>query len=409
MRKGICLMSREHRPPLRLIRDTCAETGRQRPAPHPNDEQDADPLAGLIVAAEVLHALGAASVMRMRADPTLREYVCPFCDLPGRIRHPTDPDPDPCRGDGQASGAASVVALRYVNGLTVVRFTHPECSPSAVLRILHDARPVRHRVRAACWLRPDSAATSGTGRGEGTAVLLVDNQVRAWNRTRARDAEEYYPKALRAAGFALWTDLDDVPPAVPGLTIAIDPPVPGSRDRLARGTEAVVRVAQGPAVVFEGCLDMPDDWAEAARISGRVLVVAGTALTDPGPVIGQAWTTDPDRLGEALAVAAHQGRAWAGQAAPDPAGHLPRPGAGRNPAGDGADSPQPETAIVRGFPGIGTAPDIPLPPNPAATARETPRPDTENVSAIRSDALHGTNRWPWSGYRARHSGWRRWA
>jgi hypothetical protein len=393
-------MSRDHRPPLRLIRDTSAESGRQRPAPHPTAAQDADPADGLIVAAEVAHTLGAASVMRMRADPTLREYVCPFCDLPGRIRHPTDPDP--CQGDAQAPGAASVVALRYANGLTVVRLAHPECSPSAVLRILHDARPVRHRVRAACWLRPDSASTTATGRGGGTAVLLVDNQVRAWNRTRARDAEEYYPKALRAAGFAPWTDLDDVPPVVPGLRVAITAPAPGSRDRLERGAEAVVRVARGPAVVFEGGLDIPDAWAEAARISGRVFVVAGTALTDPGPVIGQAWTTDPDRLGEALAVAARRGRAWAGQAAPAPAGRIRRPGAG-------ADSPQPGTAIARRFPGTDTAPDIPVPPNPAATAPETPRPDTEDVSAIRSDARHGTNRWPWSGYRARHSGWRRWA
>ena len=353
------------------------------------------------MAAEVAHALGAASVMRMRADATLREYICPFCDLPGRLRHPTDPTPG--RDDGQASGAASVVALSHINGLTVIRLAHPGCSPSAVLRILRDTRPARHWVRAACWLRPAPAPTGGPGRDAGTAVLLVDNQVRAWNRTRAGEAEEYYPKALRAAGFAPLTDLDHTPPVVPGLPATITPPAPGPR---GPGTGTVVRVARR-AVVFEGGLDVPDAWAEAARTSGRVVVVAATALTDPGPVTGRAWTTDPDRLGEALTAAARQGRVWAGLAALAPDRRHRRPGP--NPTGGRADSPEPGTAARPGPRGIGATPDISRPTNPAATAPETTPRDHENVSDIRPEAVPGTGRWPWNGYLARYSGWRRWA
>jgi hypothetical protein len=306
-----------------------------------------------------------------------------------------------------------VVAIRYVNGLTVVRFAHPGCSPSAVLRILRDATPVRHRVRAACWLRPALAATSGTGRGGGTAVLLVDNQVRAWDRARARLAEELYPQALRAAGLAPWSDLATVPAVVPGLTATIIPLERGlldARQPGASGTDAVVRVTRRQAVVFDGCLDVPDAWGEAARSSGRVLVVAGTALTDPGPTIGLAWTAEPDRLPDALGVAVGQGRVWAGVATVDPARPRRRHGGtGARATNNAVDSSEPGAGIPGKSSGVGGMPDMPVPPNPAATARETSIPDWETVSTARTEAVQGTGRWLWSGYRARYSGRRRWA
>jgi hypothetical protein len=340
-----------HRPPLHLVAaETAAETAAARPAPDRSGAPDGDPGAGLIVAADVARVLGAATVMRLRADPALTEYVCPFCDLPGWIRHPTDPgDPSPA---GPVAGAAAVLAIRYVNGMTVVRLTHPGCSPSAVLRILRDARPVRHRVRAACWLRP-----TRTGAGGRMPVLLVDNQVRAWHRVRAREAEEYFPQALRAFGFAPLTDLDTAAPEVPGLTATISPLPRRTPDQ--PGRVAVVRVATPGAVVFDGRLDVPDPWAEAATTNGRVVVVAGTALTDPGPVIGRVWPCAPERLDLALGVAARAGRALVGQAVLGPARGRRRGAPAGTPPGQAVDSLHPGTATPGKQPGIDAAPDIP--------------------------------------------------
>jgi hypothetical protein len=324
------------RPRLRLV---AAESGVAWPAPRRTGAPDTEPGAGLIVAADVARVLGAATVMRLRADPALTEYVCPFCDLPGRIRHPTDPtDLSP------VAGAAAVLAIRYVNGMTVVRLAHPGCSPSAVLRILRDAWPVRHRVRAACWLRPAAAAATGEVVGGGRVpVLLVDNQVRAWHRARAREAEEYFPQALRAFGFAPLIDLDAAAPAVPGLTATITPlprRTPDQPERVGPGRVAVVRVAAGGAVVFDGHLDVPEPWAEAAATRGRVVVVAGTALTDPGPVIGRVWPGTPQRLDEALGVAARAGRAWTGQAVLASARGGRRGAPAGTPPVEAADSPR---------------------------------------------------------------------
>jgi hypothetical protein len=390
-------MSPERRSPrLRLV---AAGAGVARPAPHPG-ARDSDPEAGLIVAADVARALGAATVMRLRADPALTEYVCPFCDLPGRIRHPSYP----AGADDQAAGAAAVLAIRYVNGMTVVRLAHPRCSPSAVLRLLRDARPVQHRVRAACWLRPTPAGGDTTRRGR-MPVLLVDNQVRAWQRTRARGAEEYLPQALRALGFAPLTDLDAAAPVVPDLATVITPVGPRSH---TPGTEAVVRVARRQAVVFDGLLDVPDAWADAARTGGRVVVVAGTALTDPRQVIGRPWPTDPDQLAAALTAAARAGRAWVGQAAVEPARDRRRGAPDQSTPVEPADPVQPET-VNRRTQGIGASPDIPPPPNPAATTAQeaTPR-DSGKVTESRPVIALESSMW-WTGWPARHSGELRWA
>jgi hypothetical protein len=360
-------------PRLRLVAPD--QTGGPSPAPDPT----ADLTAGLIVAADVARVLGAATVMRLRADPTLREYACPFCDLPGRVRHPTDPTP----ADDDAAGAATVLAIGYINGPTVVRLAHPTCSPSAALRILREARPVRHRTRAACWLRqPPTSADGESGRGVARAVLLLDNQVRAFRRARAREAEECFPQALLGLGFAALTDLDDLPPAVPGLAARI---TPLGRGDLHEPTASGVQVATGDAVVFEGRLHVPGPWAEAARASGQVIVVAGTALTDPGPAAGQAWPGGPDLAAEALGVAARAGRAWIGQATLETGrGH-------GNDAPDvsrSADSEEPRTAIPRNRPGTGWTPNIQPSPNPAATTTpETTPPDSGKVTHLQADAI----------------------
>jgi hypothetical protein len=391
--------------PRTRLRLVAAETAAARPAPQWTGALHGDPAAGLIVAADVARVLGAATVMRLRADPALTEYVCPFCDLPGRIRHPTDPT-DPSLVE-PAAGAAAVLAIRYVNGMTVVRLAHPGCSPSAVLRILRDARPVRHRVRAACWLRPTTTSTGEAAGGGRVPVLLVDNQVRAWHRVCAREAQEYFPQALRAFGFTPLTDLDTAAPEVPDLTAIITPLPRRTPDQ--PGRVAVVRVAARGAVVFDGHLDVPEPWAEAAATRGRVVVVAGTALTDPGPVIGRAWPGTPERLDEALGVAARAGRALVGQAILGPARGRRRRAPAGTVRGEAADTAQPETATPGERPGIDAASDITPPPNPAVTiTQETTAPDSGNVTALRPDAASESGA-RWNGWLARHSGGRRWA
>ena len=85
------------------------------------------------IAPDVAHALGAATVMRLRSDPTLTEFVCQFCS----------------RASEFDDTGATVIAVRWVNGLTAIRFAHPECSPSAVLKVMRRPRPPAIRVRAA--------------------------------------------------------------------------------------------------------------------------------------------------------------------------------------------------------------------------------------------------------------------
>jgi hypothetical protein len=390
------------RPRLRLVANA-AESAAARRAPQRTGAPDTEPGAGLIVAADVARALGAATVMRLRADPALTEYVCPFCDLPGRIRHLGHPAP----AEGDSAGAAAVLAIRYVNGMTVVRLAHPGCSPSAVLRVLRDAQPVHHRVRVACWLRPTTTSTGEAHRGGRVPVLLVDNQVRAWHRVRARQAQEYFPQALRAFGFAPLTDLDTTAPVVPGLTATVTPLPRRTPEQPHR--VAVVRVAAPGAVVFDGHLDVPEPWAEAAATSGRVVVVAGTALIDPGPVIGRVWPRAPQRLDEALGVAARAGRALVGQAVLGPARGRRRRAPAGTVRGEAVDTAQPETATPGKLPGIDAASDITPPPNPAATiTQETTPPDSGNVTALSPDAASESGAW-WNGWLARHSRGRRWA
>jgi hypothetical protein len=153
---------------------------------------------------------------------------------------------------------------------------------------------------------------------------------------------------------------------------------------------------------------VPDPWAEAAATSGRVVVVAGTALTDPGPVIGRVWPGAPERLDEALGEAARAGRVFVGQAVLVPARRRRRHAPAATSAGEAADTVQPGTATPGIRPGIGAAPESHPPPNPAATiTQETTALDSGNVTALRPESVRERDTW-WSGWLARHSGGRRW-
>jgi hypothetical protein len=252
----------------------------------PAPEQVANPAEGdgwaMDASSDVVRAVGAATVMRLRADPGLQAYVCPFCDQP----------PAP---------TASLIVLDHASGLRLVRLAHPTCSPSAVVRILTTPTRLGHRVRATCWLRP-------TGTGTTTAVLLVDNQVRAWRRHRAREAVELYVQALEATGFAHVTDSDHLPPARSRLTATIAP--------TGNGT-ARIHVTHLHAVIFDGRLDTPDAWLRQARHDQAITVVTGTGVA-PGRLSRHATPDDARQFLNAVTAALAAGRAWTATAALSP-------------------------------------------------------------------------------------------
>lgn len=311
-------------------------------------ESEGQTWQGIDASPDVVRALGAATVMRLRADLTLWEYVCTICERPGLIAGRGVPDPAPADRAGladpagPATGPASLIVLAFANGLAAVRFAHAECSPSAVLRILRDPRRLDHRVRATCWLRPNATGVT-------SAVLLVDNQVRAWPRTQIHDPGDDYARAVQAAGFAITTDLDQPPPTVPGLyaTITLDRPVELDEaddcesddgedvDPQACGW-AQVQVTHPDGVVFDGAVSVPDVWMAQARRQGTVTVVTGTDLTPvPLPEVPEGRVTpevveQTGRFLDGVAAAGAAGRAWAGVATLTPATEDTRPDSNDN-------------------------------------------------------------------------------
>jgi hypothetical protein len=304
---------------------------------HPQAERTPGPgtdaWQGIDVSPDVVRALGAATVMRLRADPTLREYVCTICDQPGLITRPDATDPDPA----DQPGPASLVVLTYANGLTAVSLAHAECSPSAVLRILRAPTRLGHRVRATCWLRP-------TASGATSALLLIDNQVRAWRRTQMHDPGDDYTRAVEAAGFTNTTDLDQPPPAVPGLqaTITLDPDVELDEAALYRQYDerrvdpqacewTQVQVTHPDGVLFDGVLSAPHIWVAKAREHGTVTVVTGTKVTPvplpdvPGGHVTPQVLAQAQQFLDGVAAAVAAGRAWTGVATLTTAGDHTRP------------------------------------------------------------------------------------
>jgi hypothetical protein len=281
--------------------------------------QAADPAEeswqGIEASPDVVRALGAATVMGLRAEPSLRAYVCPFCDEPGRVRRTGAAAQQPGQtsdtarlADPAGHGGCSVVVLRYANGLNVARLAHATCSPSAVVRMLSTPTHLRHRIRASCWLRP-------TGTGTSSAVLLVDNQVRAWPRNRAQDADDHYTRALQTAGFTPLTDLDHLPPETSELTATIT--LTGDDDT------ARIRVAHRHALVLVGDVALPSAWLQRARHQRTIVVVTGTAVAPAvpsNPSAPDVPANDARRFLDGVADAVAAGRAWAAVAALTPAG-----------------------------------------------------------------------------------------
>jgi hypothetical protein len=232
-----------------------------QPDPHPTGN---DPPTGpsLDIAPEVAKALGAATVMRLRADATLNEFVCCICDDAATAHLP---------------GSASVIAAKYTSGLTYVRLAHPDCSPSTVLTLLSDPRPRHHRLRGTCWLRLRPTETAD-------AVLLISNDLRAWPRKLARQATDHNTRALIGIGFTPLHDLDDDPPLAAGLTAALN----HADDRVN------VHLAHPDGVLFEGDLHALEGWHDTAHTSGRLVVITATPLISSTP--------------SAIAEAVHAGR-----------------------------------------------------------------------------------------------------
>jgi hypothetical protein len=232
------------------------------------------------VAPDVAHALGAATVMRLRSDPTLTDFVCQFC----------------CRKDTLDGSGATVIAVRWVNGLTVIRFAHPECSPSAVLNVLRRPQPPAVRVRAACCLPPEPVTAAWTSR----AVLLISHDVRSWPRAHASDAAERYISALHTVGFIRLTRLDQTPPILPRLTVTLESDHDTDHEIAypSADVEQIRVIVEHPnGLLFDGDLDVPGPWRQAAQASRHVVLLTGpgnhlTGLPDgllPDPTTGQIW------------------------------------------------------------------------------------------------------------------------
>jgi hypothetical protein len=279
---------------------------------------------GIDASPDVVRALGAATVMRLRADPGLHEYVCTICERPGLIARPGVPDPGPAGPAGLEVQPASLIVLAFANSLAAVRFAHAGCSPSAVLRILRDPLRLDHRVRATCWLRPNDT-------GSASAVLLVDNQVRAWPRTQIHDPGDDYERAVQAAGFTITRDLDTPPPVVAGLsvTITLDRGVERNEACDHRPDDGVdprgcgwvrVQVTHPDGVVFDGVVSAPDVWVAHAHQQGTVTVVTGTNLTlvplpqVPGGHVAPDVVEQARQFLDGVAATVAAGRAWAGAA-----------------------------------------------------------------------------------------------
>jgi hypothetical protein len=195
---------------------------------------------------EVVRALGAGSVIRLRADPTLDDYICCICDRPAHARTP----------DG-----ASVVAIRYSDGVTVARLAHTDCSPSTLLTLLGGSTLRSHTVRAR------SALTAS-----GHPVLQFLNDVRAWPCAGAREAADHHIRALRAGGFSPLRSWDDIAtaPLASGLAVNLAGP---SR----------VRIASPAGTLFDGAVKSSDQWRRAVRRRRRltVIVCAPGTLRNP--------------------------------------------------------------------------------------------------------------------------------
>ncbi len=213
-------------------------------------EPVADTGAPIEVAPEVVRALGAGVVLRIRAEAArdLDEYRCCICEETANI----------------ADVRAALVVLRYANDILIARFAHPECSPSAVLSLLRERVDHSHRLRATCWLRPDTADDLPQ------AVLVLSHDVRAWPRARATNAIEGHDRALRLIGFTPLQDLEQTPPTLKELTLSLGP-------------GDAIRLAHPHGVLYDGTASRPPSWHEAAVRDGQVTVLAGTALPEQHP------------------------------------------------------------------------------------------------------------------------------
>jgi hypothetical protein len=202
----------------------------------------------LDVAPEVVRALGAASVLRLRADPTLDEYVCCVCDQPAHARSP----------DG-----GSVVVVRYTDGVILARLAHPDCSPSVLITVLGGPPLRAHTIRAR------SELTAG-----GHPVLQLLNDLRAWRRADTREAIDHYVRAHVAGGFTPLNSDAGVAtaPVAQGLSVTLDQ---GSR----------VRLASPAGTLFDGVVDSSDEWRRAVRRRRRLTVVACTPGRAENPTL----------------------------------------------------------------------------------------------------------------------------
>jgi hypothetical protein len=193
----------------------------------------------------------------------------------------------------------------------VVRFAHPDCSPSAILTILRRPEPPEHRVHATCWLRPAGLAPEWASR----AVVVISHDLRVWPRARASTATDLLTRALHSADFIHLTRPGQEPAHSPHLSIRLHK-TDFTGNPLTENAPIRVVVNHPHGRLFDGGLDVPDPWRQEAQARRRVIVLTGTNLDDdltalrnddlqPDLTSGRIWAAIATLKAEELRPANH--------------------------------------------------------------------------------------------------------
>jgi hypothetical protein len=150
----------------------------------------------------------------------------------------------------------------------VLRLAHGGCSESGV-QVMDDAMRVDLGAiwPAKAWLRPHPA--------QPRAVVLIGPRATAMRVTAGGEVIDRLCSMLLGMGFGLLTDLETPLPHSEGLAVRLGPGNQHGHQLAVLDTDDII--------IWDGALEMPDGWTDAARAAGRVGVVFTSGLDLPNP------------------------------------------------------------------------------------------------------------------------------
>jgi hypothetical protein len=229
------------------------------------------PMPMLKIAPEVAELLGSEDAILKVFDTAASGYTCTECRRPGQLT---------------TTATASVVAYLPHSGTgnLVVRLAHARCAESTVhITDIPEGADPGAIWPAKAWLRPEP--------DDPRAVVFIGPRLLAMRVSDGGETIDRLLSELLAYGFGLLTDPDAAMPDLEGLTVTLGP----------GGRVAVFDKADSP--LWDGSLDLPPGWTEAAAASGRVGVVVASGLNlrdDTRDHLGEMFTA----IGDGRAVAA---------------------------------------------------------------------------------------------------------